>query len=72
MNFLAKSVLTNSKFLRRKMADGERTESPWPMISIEEANRISLMHTEPLSAVAVPLAQSLVAPLPPLCSRWRT
>jgi hypothetical protein len=54
------------------MADGERTESPWPMISIEEANRISLMHTEPLSAVAVPLAQSLVAPLPPLCSRWRT
>jgi hypothetical protein len=43
--------------------------SPWPMISIEEANRISLMHTEPLSAVAVPLAQSLVAPLPPVCEQ---
>ena len=50
-----------------KMA--ERTVSPWPMISIEEANRISLMHTEPLLAVAVPLAQSLVTSLPPACEQ---
>ena len=45
-------------------AAGERTSSPWPMISIAEANRISLMHTDPLPAMAVPLAQSLVWQMP--------
>ena len=31
--------------------------SPWPMISIAEANRISLSHTCPAAAVRLPLAE---------------
>ena len=38
----------------------EKNASPWPMISIAEANRISLMHTVPLPAHAVRLDKSLV------------
>ena len=40
-------------------AEGAARGSRWPMISIEEANRISLLHTVPLPAAAVPLALSL-------------
>jgi len=46
--------------LRSKMDACPSLASPWPMISIADANRISLMHTIPLPAVAVPLGQSLV------------
>jgi hypothetical protein len=42
--------------------------SPWPMISIAEANRISLAHTAPLPAQPVRLAQSLVGLQPPPCT----
>eukprot|EP00961_Rhodomonas_salina_P281740 3807077-Rhodomonas_salina.1 len=65
-------ILTHDVTLPGDGAAQQPPRSPWPMISIAEANRISLELTEPMKPVEKPigelegciLAQDVIAPEP--------